>query len=166
VTSDPKVLHFLRDAPLFFQPWWLEAVSPGRWDFVVARRGEEVAGVLPYTFKLRLGLRLIEMPPLTPYLGPWLRKSNAKYANQLSEEKELMSELINGLPRFAVFHQCLHPNTTNWLPFYWKGFSQTTLYTYRIEDTSDLESLWKETRDNIRTDIKKAEKQVVIEPTD
>ena len=73
-TLEPNLLKFLADAPLFFQPWWLEAVSPGAWDYAVVRRGEEVAAVLPYTFKVRLNrLRLIEMPRLTPYLGPWLK---------------------------------------------------------------------------------------------
>ena len=164
---EPKLLKFLEEAPLFFQPWWLEVVSPGAWDYVTAHRGQEIAAVLSYTFKVRLNqFRLIEMPPLTPYLGPWLRPSTAKYANRLGEEKDLMSELLKGLPAFAMFHQDFHPQVTNWLPFYWQGFSQSTLYTYRIDDTRDLEKLWNETRDNVRTDIKKAEKQVEVLETD
>lgn len=158
------VSKFVEGAPLFSQPWWLEAVSPGAWDYAVVRRGEDVAAVLPYTFKMRLGgLRLIEMPRLTPYLGPWLRPSTAKYANRLGEEKDLMTELIEALPPFATFQQDCHPAMTNWLPFYWKGFAQTTSYTYRIEATSDPDALWNETRDNVRTDVKKAKKQVTTE---
>ena len=165
-TVNENVLKFLADAPLFFQPWWLEAVSPGAWDYVVVRRGEEVAAVLPYTFKMRLNrLRLIEMPRLTPYLGPWLRQSNAKYANRLGEEKDLMTELIDALPPFAAFQQDFHPAITNWLPFHWKGFSQTTRYTYRMDETKDLDALWSETRDNVRTDIKKAKKVVEVAET-
>ena len=166
-TVNENVLKFLADAPLFFQPWWLEAVSPDAWDYVVVRRGEEVAAVLPYTFKMRLGrLRLIEMPFLTPYLGPWLRQSNAKYANRLGEEKDLMTELIDGLPRFATFKQDFHPTITNWLPFFWKGFRQTTRYTYRTDETKDLEALWSETRDNVRTDVKKARKTLEVRETE
>lgn len=166
VTPEPKILDFVKDAPVFFQPWWLETVSPGAWDYSVARRGEEIAGVLPYAFKIRLGIfRLIEMPPFTPYLGPWLRTSTAKYANRLGEEKDLTIELIRALPAFASFHQSFHPSITNWLPFYWNGFEQSTDYTYRIEDTSDLKKLWSETRDNVRTDIKKAQKQVKVSET-
>ena len=166
-TTEPKLLKFLEDAPLFFQPWWLETVSPGAWDYVIVYRGDEVAAVLPYTVSLKLRfLRLVEMPPLTPYLGPWLRPSTAKYANRLGEEKDLMSELLKGLPPFAVFHQDFHPQITNWLPFYWQGFAQSTRYTYRVEDTRDLERIWNETRDNIRTDIKKARRQVEVRETD
>ena len=75
-TVDPKIDRFLQNAPLFFQPWWLEAVSPDAWDYAIAKRGDEIAAVLPYTFKIRMNRwRLIEMPLLTPYLGPWLRTS-------------------------------------------------------------------------------------------
>ena len=166
VTPDPKVLDFLAQAPLFFQPWGLEMGAPGAWDYVVAKRGEEIAAVLPYVSKQRWRWRLLEMPRMTPYLGPWLRPSTAKYANRLSEEKDLMGELIAGLPPFATFQQTFHPGITNWLPFLWNGFRQTTLYTYRFEDTGDPEKLWSGTRDNVRTDVKKARKQVEVEESD
>jgi hypothetical protein len=164
---DKNTIEFLENTCIFCQPWWLQAVSPDSWDIAVARRGEEVAAVLPYAYKTRLGrFRLIEFPFLTFYLGPWLRQHRGKYANTLGEEKELMKELIEQLPEFASFHQWFHPAVTNWLPFYWKGFRQTTRYTYVIEDTSDPELVWAETRENIRTDIRKARKQVeVIEDT-
>lgn len=106
------------------------------------------------------------MPRLTPYLGPWLRPSNAKHSKQLSEEKDLMGELINQLPSYASFQMALHPGITNWLPFYWQGFRQTTCYTYRIEKTLSPEDAWKETNQNIRTDIRKAERSVRIVETE
>jgi len=162
-----KVIGFLRSACIFCQPWWLEAVSPGQWDVAVVERGDEIAAVMPYAFKVRLGrYRLLELPHLTFYLGPWLRENHAKYANRLGEEKDLMMELIDKLPPFASFQQWFHPAVTNWLPFYWKGFEQTTRYTYVIEETKDLQHLWSETRENIRTDIRKAQKQVEIVESD
>jgi lipid II:glycine glycyltransferase (peptidoglycan interpeptide bridge formation enzyme) len=74
-----------------------------------------------------------------------------------------MIELIEQLPEFAAFHQLFHPAITNWLPFFWRGFEQTTSYTYRIEDTSDVKKLWSETRENVRTDVKKAQKLVKVD---
>ena len=164
--TDPKLIAFLADAPIFFQPWWLEMVGAGAWDYVVVKRGEEIAAVLPYVSKRRGRWRLLEMPRMTPYLGPWLRPSTAKYANRLSEEKDLLGELIDGLPPFAIFQQSFHPRNTNWLPFFWKGYQQTTHYTYCFEDTADVEKLWSGTRDNVRTDVKKARKQVEVEESD
>ena len=162
-TIDPKVTKFLENACVFCQPWWLQAVSPDNWDVVFVERGDEVAAVLPYAYKIRLGkYRLIEHPYLTFYLGPRLRDSHAKYTNRLADEKDLMTELIEKLPPFATFQQWFHPSITNWLPFYWKGFKQTTRYTYVIEDTRDMESVWNEIRENIRTDVRKAQKVVEV----
>ena len=157
---------FLADAPIFLQPWWLEAVAPGRWDYAVVKRGDEIAAALPYACKKWLGWTFIEGPEKTPYLGPWLRPSIAKHARQLAEQKDLMGELIDNLPRFGSFHQAFHPGITNWLPFYWKGFQQTTHYTYRIDNTSDTATVWQSTTESVRTDIKKARKLLAIEECD
>ena len=163
---DPKLEAFLAEAPLFLQPWWLEAVAPGKWDYVVVKRGEEIAATMPFVWKKRLGRAYIEGPQKSPYMGPWLRKSSAKYANRLGEEKELVTELIEGLPSHVAFTQSFHPGITNWLPFHWKGFHQTTRYTYRFSETANLEDLWKESRENVRTDIKKARKTLTLEECD
>jgi hypothetical protein len=158
---NPKAIAFLENTCVFCQPWWLEAVSPRQWDVAVVRRGEEVAAVWPYAYKVRLGrYRLIEIPELTFYLGPWLRPSTAKYTRQLAEEKDLMTELVQALPEFASFQQFLHPSVTNWLPLYWKGFAQTTRYTYRYDDTSDPEALWSGVKENVRRAVRKAQKQL------
>lgn len=162
-----KVVEFLKSTCIFCQPWWLEAVAPGCWDISVVKRGQEVAAVMPYTYKVRLGrYRLLEMPTLTPYLGPWLRNSEAKYAVRLGEEKDLMTEIVKALPPFAVFHQGFHPSVKNWLPFYWNGFKQSTRYTYVIDPSKPTEEWWKETRDNIKTDIRKAKEKVQVVESD
>lgn len=163
MTLSPETEAFLKNTCIFCQPWWLQAVAPDRWDVAVTNRGQEVAAVWPYAYKIRLGrYRLIELPDLTPYLGPWLRVSTAKNSRRLAEEKDLMTELVENLPPFAVFQQWLHPSISNWLPFYWKGFSQTTRYTYCFSDTRDLDAIWREVNQNIRTDMRKAGKELKV----
>lgn len=159
---NPKLEAFLSDAPIFLQPWWLEVVAPGRWDYAVVMRGDEIVAAMPYAAKKWLGWTFIEGPAKTPYLGPWMRPSSAKYAKRLAEQKDLIGELIDRLPRLGSFQQAFHPEIANWLPFYWKGFQQTTRYTYRIEDTSDLDAVWKDTTESVRTDIKKARKILTV----
>ena len=161
--ANPKLEAFLSDAPIFLQPWWLEVVAPGRWDYAVVKRGDEIVAAMPYAAKKWLGWTFIEGPAKTPYLGPWMRPSTAKYAKRLAEQKDLIGELIDRLPRLGSFQQAFHPEIANWLPFYWKGFQQTTRYTYRIEDTSDLDAVWKDTTESVRTDIKKARKILTVE---
>ena len=55
-----------------------------------------------------------------------------------------------------MFRQSAHYDFQNWLPFYWHGFSQTTRYTYVIEDLSDTEIVWANIQSRIKRNIKKA----------
>ena len=61
------------------------------------------------------------------------------------------------LPENHYYCQNWNPNLKNWLPLYWKGYKQTTNYTYRLEDLSDLNLVFSQFDTNIRTDIRKAE---------
>jgi Acetyltransferase (GNAT) domain len=147
---------------LFQEPWWLNAVAAGEWDEVVVKKGGQVAARLPFVHRKKLGSTWLLQPRLTPYLGPWMRPSDAKLTNRIAEEKELMQELIDALPQFDLFRQSFAPEVTYWLPFYWRGFSQTTRYTYRLSDLTDRASLWGALRENIRREIRKAEKIVIV----
>jgi hypothetical protein len=147
---------------IFEQPWWLEAVAPGRWGEAIVRRGDEVFARLPFVMKHRLGMTVLTQPPLTPSLGPWIRETPGKYAKQLENEKDLMSDLIDELPPFDAFRQSFCPAVTNWLPFYWAGFEATTRYTYRIPDISDLDAVWNDLAANVRRHVRKAEKELAL----
>jgi hypothetical protein len=147
---------------IFAQPWWLDAVAPGAWDEIVVEKDGKVLARLPYVIQKRYGFTLLRMPPLTQTLGPWLAPHEAKYVKQLSRQHELMTTLIEKLPAFDYFVQNFHHSIVNWLPFRWRGFEQTTQYTYVIEDLSNLDAVWRETRENIKTDIRKAQKHLVV----
>lgn len=143
---------------LFQQPWWLDAVAPGQWQEIAIKKGEEIVLRFPYVIERKNGFTSLTMPGITQTLGPWLKPLKGKQASQLSLQKELMNELILQLPHHDSFYQRFHYSITNWLPFYWKGFSQTTRYTYVIEDLSNLDKVWDEMKSNIRNKIRKAEK--------
>ena len=147
---------------IFEQPWWLEAVAPDAWGAIEVSRGGEIAARLPYVVKKKRGLTALSMPPLTLTLGPWLKPSTAKYANQLSEQKALMTSLIEQLPPHDYFSQYFHHSVSNWLPFSWRGFEQTTRYTYVIEALDDLERVWSQFSKKLRWEIRKAQKQLAV----
>lgn len=107
-------------------------------------------------------MTFLTMPPLTPRLGPWLYSLPGKYSNRLAEEKGLLSELIQQLPSFDLFCQDFAPEITNGLPFYWAGFQQTTSYTYRFEDLSNLNAIWAGFSPNTWNQIRKAEKILTV----
>ena len=146
--------------PIFSKDWWLDAICEDAWDVCIIQKGDQVVATMPYFLRKRLGMIAISQPPLTQTLGPWLRPSQAKYAKKLGQEKELLSALIKKLPEFAHFYQNWHYSNTNWLPFYWQDFQQTTNYTYRLPDLSDLDMVWAKFKDNIRREIRKANNRI------
>lgn len=149
--------------PLSHEPWWLEAVAPGKWGVAEVRRGGAVVASWPYVrTRSRTGKTYLTMPPLTMCLGPWTEDSDAREYGRLSREEELFGELTEGLPRFdCLVHDC-PPDLGNWLPFHWRGFSQTTRYTYVLEDLSDLDALWSGFQGQVRRNVRKAEQLLSV----
>jgi hypothetical protein len=150
--------------PVFSRAWWLDAAAgPENWDVVVVEQDGQIVASLPYVIKRVLGITLLTQPSLTQTLGPWLRPTSMKYMKLLSWQKEAMQALIEQLPPFSHYVQQWHYSHTNWLPFYWKGFSQTTRYTCEISDLSDLDKVYAGFSSAKRSEIKKAEKTIRVE---
>jgi lipid II:glycine glycyltransferase (peptidoglycan interpeptide bridge formation enzyme) len=100
------------------------------------------------------------MPPLSQKLGILFAPHHGrKYSEQLSHEHEIADELIAQLPDRISFAHRFHENFTNWLPFHWAGFQQTTRYTYLLRDLQPASRIWKEMRGLCRRNIRKAVKQ-------
>lgn len=152
----------------FQTSWWLEAVVPGQWGEVTLESKGTLVARWPYYRLKKWGYTFLVMPRLTPVLGPWLHPLGGKYTSRISQERKLMNELLEKLPPFDMLWQNLHYSITDWLPFYWQGFRQTTKYTYVIEDLSDLEAVWNGMKKSTREVIRKAEKSglQVIESDD
>jgi hypothetical protein len=148
---------------IFEQPWWLEAVAPGRWRSVVIRQDDRIVARMPFVERQRYGLRTISQPPLTQTLGPWLAPIEGKYARRLETEKRLLGDLIALLPPVDHFRMNCSPALTNWLPFYWAGYRATVNYTYRIDDLTDLDRVRSEFQEHVRRGIKKADSTIEVD---
>jgi len=148
--------------PIFSQAWWLDAVAGDDWGVCLVEKGGEILASMPYVFRKRFGLTVLTQPKLTQTLGPWLKPSSAKYSKRLSQQKDFMESLIDQLPNYQYFSQNWHYSNTNWLPFYWRGFEQTTLYTYVIEDISNLDRVYSEFGHSKRKNIRKSESLVEV----
>ncbi len=163
-SGTPAVMKLLEKAPVFLQPWWLQAVGGGSCEYVVSWRGEEAAAAMPiFVREGRFGDRKILMPPSTHSLGPWFREIEGAYQTRFADKKAPLTELIEALPEFSYFGQQFHRSVTNWLPFCWQGFEQTTRYTYILPDLSDLDAIWNGFTGSIRRNIRKAVKEVKVE---
>ena len=148
------------DVPVFAQPWYLDACAAGgAWDAVLVREAGEVVAALPYFYKQRGPFRYATMPPFVKWLGPYLRPERR---GPLAREHALLTELLGGLPRLAAFKQSFYPTLTNWLPFYWAGYRQTTYYTYRLPGISQLARVEAGLSKNIRRDIRQARQHLRV----
>lgn len=150
--------------PIFARDWWLDQVAgKDAWDVLIVEDAGQVIATMPYVLRKKIGLSLISQPPLTQTLGPWIRESESGITRKLNREKDLLQALVGLLPEHDDFTQCWHYRYTNWLPFYWSGFEQTTLYTYILSDLSNVDQIWKNFQENIRRECRKASNRFSIQ---
>ena len=153
--------------PLFMQAWWMEAVSEGKnWNVIFSKKNDCIVGVLVYHYVTKFGFKFIVQPQLTQYNGIWIDyPENLASYKRLSLEKEVISDLIAQLEsrKFVYYSQNFHCSVTNWLPFYWKNFRQTTRYTYQIKDISNPDKCFEQFVPVKKQHISKAEKHLSVD---
>lgn len=147
-----KFCEVEKNIPIFSKDWWLDSVcGENSWDVAIVEKGGQIFATLPYMKSKKAIFDVITMPKLTQNMGVFLKyPPKQKYYKKLSFEKEMMTKLIEQLPKTDYFYQNFDKNVTNWLPFYWEGFEQTTRYTYVVEGISV-----DELEENLETDIRR-----------
>lgn len=135
------------EVPLFQQYWWMETVCTGKqWDVALAYDGDVLTGAMPYHVARRLGHTIVLQPQLTQFTGPvyFYPGDILSESHRLAFERRVASQLIAEMetirPSAVIIHTS--PGISNWLPFYWHGYKQTTRYTYRIPDIGDSDAVF------------------------
>lgn len=145
---------------VYDQPWWMDAVCGAEnWDVLLYEKKGNLLGAMPYYVRSRYGLKYITQPQLTQHNGVWIKyPEGQKYEGRLALEKEVMTALIGQLEALPVcYYQQNHaPSVTNWLPFYWKHYQQTTRYTYQIPWQPEYPSIFGGFSKVVRKNIEKA----------
>jgi len=151
-----------KEIPIFARPWYLDAVcqSAGEsWSVVLVEKAGQTVASLPYLLKKSGPFLVSTMPHLTKFLGPYIQ---AKF-RKTKQAHKILDELIEQLPPFAFFNQNCFYDLKDWLPFYWRGFQQTTQYSYLLDDLSDLEQVFQNFNADYRNNkIKKAKNLVQV----
>lgn len=165
--SNPKELYrqFCAQAPpdfpVFMQDWYLDAVcTGGTWDAVVHLHQGKIVGVWPFFLKKKAIWTYIAMPLMGKLMGPYIVPEQ----REISAEMRVLDEMASLLPPgLAAFEQDFNYTITNWLPLYWRGFSQTTRYSYQIRLQPDTHAeLWASVAPNYKRKIKKAQELVEV----
>ena len=147
---------------VFEQPWWLEAVAPGQWDCFELKKDDVLIARIPYVKSSRFGFKVLCNPQCTQTLGPWLNCNLSKTVNILSRQKELLVQLIDQIPSKCNVDFCFDSSLKYLLPFRWSGFRYEPSFSYRFEDLSDLDSIFKGMKDSRKTVIKNAQKKLIV----
>jgi hypothetical protein len=151
------------DIPIFSQPWWLDAVCPNQWDIILIEKNNRIIASFPYhKTKMQNIFTHIGMPPLTQKLGPYIvyDKNKTTEDKRINYEHEIYNEIINRIPQCDEFVVNFDRRYKNWLPFYWRGFKQTTRYTYILDNIQDYNFIIQKYAKSKRQPIQKAKEKL------
>ncbi len=135
--------------PVFFEPWWLEAVCAGQeWDVLLIEsetpsgspdKGKIIAA-MPYMLYSKWWMRWIYMPRETQICGLWL-DSNRSF--EVSELQYIRDEVVRQLDalKLTYYYQQYPVGSPCPSLLMEKGFKAKERVTYRIEDVSDLDKV-------------------------
>ena len=119
----------------------MDAVCEGKeWDVLLALDGDRPLAALPCLIRRRAGMRYVLQPQLTQFSGPVFFPPADLSPQRRTDFEHNACRLLTGqldTMHLAYFCQRFAPSVTDWLPFHWAGYRQTTRYTYRIDDISD-----------------------------
>jgi GNAT acetyltransferase-like protein len=141
---------------IFCRSWWLKSVSHESRVLGYFESGRLIAGI-PLFHERRMGIKFCCMPKLTQTWGVVMAPLPGKRAAMASRESQILEIFARHLAQQSPFVQAFHPGSQNWLPFYWNGFTQTTHYTYVLDELDSLARVWDGFEQNQRTKIRKAE---------
>lgn len=150
--------------PLFYQPWWLDAVSQqNSWDVAISyAKNGEINGVLPYLIKKKTGVTIVENPILTPFLGPWVKPLTTSHNHKIiSHQQKVITNLLALLPKATYTNIKLAPSTLPWLIFQWQDFILKPHVDQYIPH-QPIDTIRQGLKKNTRYIIRKAESQVDI----
>lgn len=150
-----------RQLPLFFQPWWLDAVCAD-WDVSIAENDKVIQAVMPFQQEKKWGFRLLRNPPLCPYLGPYLLEPNHQ-AKQWAKEEQLLTTLLAQLPRYDYCQLTTVPGFGNFQAFHQQQFANRNRLTYLLDVSPPEEELFSGISSRLRQYIKSASKKLRIE---
>ncbi|MEI6409368.1 MAG: GNAT family N-acetyltransferase [Bacteroidota bacterium] len=148
---DQFCLQHADKIPVFFQPWWLEALAGcGKVEKLIFQtKSGEVFGIWPVFQKQKYGFRWNTLPPYTPVSGPWL----------ISAPENAPALIKSVAARFPwVLYFLTHSFQGLSFRNAWEsaGFETELRYTYQLPRVKEAEDLYHLFQPNTRSRIRKA----------
>lgn len=158
--------QFVDESPqgcVFCKSWWLNSVCKNGFRIIIIKNNNKIVAGIPLQNELDGNNNKVHnMPLLTQTLGVLLAEKEENNYKYLSKTMKLIDLLISEIEDYKSFYMQFHYNFTNWLPFYWRGYKQTTRYTYIIPDLNNIDNVFSFFSRRKKRDIKKAKEIVEI----
>ena len=146
--------------------WWNEVVKD-QWDVAIVEEKGKVKAAWPYYKRSKGPWTMLCQPAFTPYGGPiYHYPEDQKVERRHSLEQKLTEKLIQKLPAYSELEINCQVGLKNTLPFIWAGFEDRKRFTYLLDLDQTEAEIWGNFRENIRRQIRKAEKSITVEPSD
>ena len=168
MTNKEKYSCFCKNVyiPIYSKPWWMDAVClPDNWNVWIYEKGRDMCAAMPYYVEMKGVHKYITRAPLSQNNGIIFkinegskRETRARFQEHVIDAA---NEYIESLV-LDVYEQQYHYTFDNWLPFFWNQYTAITRYTYVLEDTSDIESVWSGISSSYRNKIKKGYKMATV----
>lgn len=126
------------------------------WDVLLSVKNGHTLAAMPLYLPCK---GVISMPHYTQSMGIWFAAdaTDVKYSSVLEHRQAICKEFIARIGRYRVFLQNFDHSFTDWLPFYWAGYSQTTRYTYILYNIKNSETILAGMSQQTRRNLKSAE---------
>ena len=152
--SKQKYNSFISEnyVPVFYRPWYLDAVCDSPWDVVMHEEDGEILGVLVYMIKNKFGFTYILHPSLCPYMGPLFYGTlevgivYKALIDQLPKHHLMVQDYFHGVPE-------VRNNPT----------ISKRKYTYIVDKDLDLELLYSQLSSDRRRKIRKASEHFIYQ---
>lgn len=147
--------------PIFSRDWWLDIVCGEKyWDVLIIEEKDKIVAALPLFIPYS---KVISMPPYTQTMGPWFAfpSEPTKQNFQQAYRQNLCKLFLEKLKAYPFFFQNFHYTITDWLPFYWEHYKQTTRYTYLLENIENPDKIWSNMSGGLQRSIKTAKKNKI-----
>jgi len=151
-----------KSLPIFSRDWWLDATcGKANWEVFILQENGFIVASLPIYVPHK---GVISMPSFTQTMGPWFapESEDTKSSRAIEHQHTLCKLLIAEIKAYPHFLQNFNYSITDWLPFYWNGYSQTTKYTYVLNGIDNEDVLLKGMSSNIKRNINRARTQYHI----
>lgn len=141
---------------------FLSLVMPN-WNVAIVEEEGKWLAVMPFLLKKKWGFTAIGPPLFTQYSGILLAEITAKSTyKQLSKVKAIVASMVASLPETHKFLIRFSPYFVYPQPFYWKGYTLKTRFTYQLNLGESETVLWGNMANSLQGEIKKATKLALI----